>query len=134
MTLIDLLTKGFCSGPVKISRKAWLARENNPTVLAICKSTGGVPASQITWYSDDEVIQNQVQSISDLNQSTLKLNLTREQDGAFVTCRAPIVTDLIKRRPTKLPGNDRERSALISRRNQSRDHKLGESPVSYRTK
>ena len=78
----------FCSGPVKISRKAWLARENNPTVLAICKSAGGVPASQITWYSDDEVIQNQVQSISDLNQSTLKLNLTREQDGAFITCRA----------------------------------------------
>lgn len=78
----------FCSGPVKISRKTWLARENNPTVLAICKSAGGVPASQITWYSDDEVIQNQVQSISDLNQSTLKLNLTREQDGAFITCRA----------------------------------------------
>ena len=47
-----------------------------------------MPASQITWYSDDEVIQNQVQSISDLNQSTLKLNLTREQDGAFITCRA----------------------------------------------
>jgi len=47
---------------------------------------------------------------------------------------APIVTDLIKRRPTNLPGNDRRPSALISRRNQSRDHKLGESPVSYRTK
>ena len=73
---------------MKISRKAWLARENNPTVLAICKSAGGVPASQITWYSDDEVIQNQIQAISDLNQSTLKLNLTREQDGAFITCRA----------------------------------------------
>ena len=42
---------------------------------------------------------------------------------------APIVTDLIKRRPTNLPGNDRRPSALISRRNQSRDHKLGESPV-----
>ena len=42
---------------------------------------------------------------------------------------APIVTDLIKRRPTNLPGNDRVPSALISRRNQSRDHKLGESPV-----
>ena len=73
---------------MKISRKAWLARENNPTVLAICKSAGGVPASQITWFSDDEVIQNQIQAISDLNQSTLKLNLTREQDGAFITCRA----------------------------------------------
>ena len=78
----------FCSGQVKISRKTWLARENTPTVLAICKAAGGVPASQITWYSDDEVIQNQVQSITDLNQSILKLNLTREQDGAFITCRA----------------------------------------------
>ena len=75
-------------GPLKLSRKTWLARENNPTVLAICKSAGGVPASQITWYSDDELIQSQIQAISDLNQSTLKLNLTREQDGTFITCRA----------------------------------------------
>ena len=48
--------------------------------------------------------------------------------------KPPIVTDLIKRRPTNLSGNDRRPSALISRRNQSRNHKLGEWPVSYRTK
>jgi hypothetical protein len=63
-------------------------------------------------------------------------NLVSSPDDKVFTSlsEAPIVIDLIKRRPTNLPGNDRRPSALISRRNQSRDHKLGESPVSYRTK
>lgn len=63
-----------------------------------------------------------------------------DEDSVFSQlAMAPIVSsqykptnqmvDLIKRRPTNLPGNDKRPSALMGRK---RD--LGESPVSYRTK
>jgi hypothetical protein len=47
--------------------------------------------------------------------------------SAPIVASIPMV-DLIKRRPTNLPGNDRRPSALMRKRD------LGESPVSYRTK
>ena len=73
---------------LSLSRQSWLARENKPTNVAVCKAENGVPKSQITWTSNNEVIQRQISKINALDKSILRLNLTREENGAFVTCRA----------------------------------------------
>ncbi|KAI1303042.1 Neural cell adhesion molecule 2 [Halotydeus destructor] len=60
------------------------------SLYVVCESEGGIPAPQLTWYLDSEVIKNDTSSVigNKVVRTWLNMTLTRNHYNKTLTCKA----------------------------------------------